>query len=561
MNETTDASAVFAPLWRLKWLILAVALLVAAGSYLYYKHKPSVYSATTDIYLGNGAEEQSQIGAGGIGGKKASAPNPATQAALMNSSIIKEAVHERLRREPKTHLVRTALNGKTNAKSSEKSEFVLITAQARTARGAALLANTTAQVYVRRQNAHYRGQVQTAIALARRQLRQIEAGQIEALISSATKSKGKNGNSSSGATATIQSATLSAKVNELESDLGVSEVTQVDVAKGRRSVLVSPHPRSNALFGFAIGLVLASFAAYVLGRLDRRLRSLAEIERTFDAPVLTALRAVRRPLLSRDGHPMPAYVLREALWRLQATLRVAPNASGNGDASGPRTILCASADAGDGKSTLVASLALAWAEGGERVAIVEADFRRPVQGALLGVSGSRGLADVLAGALPVEQAMQSISLLRSDAGVSAATPLPAGNTATVVESAGSVSVLVGGTGVANPPALLGRPAMTDLLDSLAEDFDHVLIDAPSPLQVSDAMPLLGAVDGVVIVARVDHTRATSGQRLMQLLHGTPNTRVLGVIANAVSRGEIKKYGIHADVGRRRRGLLGNLIGR
>ena len=108
MNETTDFSAVWAPLWRHKWLILVVAVLVAVGTYVYYRHKPSVYSATTQVYLGNGAEEQAQLGAD-TGGKKAGAPNPTTQAALINSNVIKEAVHEQLRREHKAAATRAAL--------------------------------------------------------------------------------------------------------------------------------------------------------------------------------------------------------------------------------------------------------------------------------------------------------------------------------------------------------------------------------------------------------------------------------------------------------------------
>ncbi len=52
MNETTDATAIFAPLWKRKWLILAVGIVVAAATYVYYKHQPRIYGATTEVYLG-----------------------------------------------------------------------------------------------------------------------------------------------------------------------------------------------------------------------------------------------------------------------------------------------------------------------------------------------------------------------------------------------------------------------------------------------------------------------------------------------------------------------------
>jgi Mrp family chromosome partitioning ATPase/capsular polysaccharide biosynthesis protein len=554
MNQTTDATAIFAPIWKRKWLILIVALLVAAGSYYYYHRKPTVYSATTQVYLGNGAEEQAQLSSSGSGGvgKKASAPNASTQASLINSSIIKEAVHARLRKARKTAASRAALKGKAKAKSALKSEFITITGEARNARGAALLVNTVAQAYIKRQNAHYHREVESAIALARRQLRRIEAS-VVAHASSKSKSGGKG---SSSATATLQSATLSSKINQLEGDLPVKEVTQVDPATRKQSKLLSPHPKSNAIFGFAIGLLLAAFAAYVLGRLDRRLRSLAAIEEIYGTQILTALPAVRHPIVHREGHTAPAKPLREPLWRLQTTLQVGNSLNGD-RGQAPRVILCVSADAGDGKSTLMAALALAEGEASERVAVVEADFRRPVQAMLLGVEGPQGLADVLTGKLTVEEAIQAVSLVRPQEGVSSVQS-PVGATATVVESSGSVSVLVGATNIANPPALLSRPAMADLPRSLLDDFDYVLIDAPPPLQVSDVMPLLAAVDGIVLVARIGHTRETSAHRLMQLLSRTPSAPVLGVVANAVSRADIEKYGL---AGQHRRKWRHKLIGR
>ena len=66
-------------------------------------------------------------------------------------------------------------------------------------------------------------------------------------------------------------------------------------------------------------------------------------------------------------------------------------------------------------------------------------------------------------------------------------------TTAVHARAGSLFVLTGGGSVANPPALLGQEATADLLRSLAEEFDYVLIDAPSPLEFSDVIPLLDVV--------------------------------------------------------------------
>lgn len=554
MNENTDASAIFAPLWRRKWLIVGVAILVAIGSYFYYKREASVYSASTQIYLANGAEEQTQSSSSGKAheGKKAGGISPGTSSALINSAIIKEAVRDQLRKQKKDPAVRAALKGKAKAKAAEKSQFVTVSGEARNPKGTALLVNTTAQEFVKRTNTHFRREVESAIALARQQLRKIELGAAQH-----ANSKAKSGSKGSSATSTLQAATLSNKINQLESNLPISEVAQIDPATKKSAKLLAPKPKSNAIFGFAIGLLLAAFAAYFLGRLDRRLRSLGAVESTFGTQILTALSAVRRPIGARDGHPAPAKSLREALWRLQTTLQVG-HAVEHERVRPPRVILCVSADAGDGKSTVVAGLALTQSAAGERVAVIEADFRRPVQGRLLGINGPQGLADVLTGRLTVDEAMQGVSLVRPEAGVSS-TQGPSGGTATLVESPGSVSVLVGATQVADPPALLARPEMTELPRALADDFDYVLIDAPPPLQVSDVIPLLGAVDGILIVARIGHTRENSAERLMQLLQRTPSAPVLGVVANAVSQADIKKYGLNSA--QYKRGWRSKLIGR
>lgn len=554
MNETTDATAIFAPLWKRKWLILAVGILVAGGTYAYYKRKPHVYATTTQLFLNNGSEEQALIT--GTNAKK-STISSSNQTALINSPLIREAVNERLRKEH-TPAARAALVGKVRAKAAEKSQFITISTEARTPRGAALLANTTAQAYIKRQSTNYQQAVKAAIALTRQQLRRVEA----ALNRPATTSKGKGSASAkpSGAastSATLQSATLSTKINQLEAQLSAAGVRQVGSAKAKNAQLLSPKPRKNAIFGFVLGIVLAALAAYAVSRFDRRLRSLAGIEAVFQTHILTALPTVRRPTVRRDGHLAPSKLLNEPLRRLHSTLRLGEAHEQNGERS-PRSILFISADAGDGKSTLAANLALVQREAGERVAVVEADFRRPVQGKLLDVGGTHGLVEVLAGMLPIGAAMQAVESTQREASTNSAGPDAGVATVVGSRSTGTLSVLVSGGTVVNPPALLAGQPMTDLLHAVTDDYDYVLIDAPSPLEVSDVLPLLQLVDGIVIVARIGHTSELSGQRLVQLLSHASSAPVLGVVANYVPPKDIVKYGFSTGSthGRWRRILTG-----
>src|ERR1700733_1192032 len=121
MNETTDATAIFAPLWKRKWLILIVGLLVAAATYVYYNHQDPVYGAASAIYLGNGSEVQSLLGATQGNGTE-SDRSIANQVVLINSSVVSDAVQRRLIKERNL----AAAQGSAEAKSAEGSDFIAI---------------------------------------------------------------------------------------------------------------------------------------------------------------------------------------------------------------------------------------------------------------------------------------------------------------------------------------------------------------------------------------------------------------------------------------------------
>jgi Mrp family chromosome partitioning ATPase len=551
MNQTTDATSIFSPLWRYKWLILAVGIVVGVGSYFYYKHETPVYRAATQVYL---VPEEQATGEK-AGNAKALSAAVTDQVAIINAIVV-ERVRQQLRREHKGALVR---GGKVKASAAEKSLFITVTTEGHSAKAAALLANATAQAYIKRQSAAHQRSVERALAISRRQLRRIEAASERPAPKPTSKPNGSTSTSTSSSpppsTANVlQEASLNSKINQLEASLYVNGAQQIKPAKPATARLLAPTPKRNAIFGFVIGLVLAAIAAYAMARLDRRLRSLPVVERIFGSQLLVGLPKVRRPIVRREEHPAPSRFLLEPLRRLHAAVAHAVNPEHEGQ-SPSRVILFTSANAGDGKSTIVADLALVQREAGQRVAVVEADFRRPVMARLLGLQAGRGLTEVLAGTVPLEDAMQRV--LPSGAVTHADALGPIGGVATAVESGtkGSLFVLVGGGPAVNPPALLASGAITDLLRSLADDFDYVLIDAPSPMEVSDAMPLLSVVDGIVIVARMAHTREVSAHRLTQLLAQSSSAPVIGLVANCVSRAEAQRYGFSSPDGRAGRGWL------
>jgi succinoglycan biosynthesis transport protein ExoP len=544
MNETTDATAIFAPIWRRKWLILAVGIVVGAGSYFYYKRQRPTYRVATQVFLGASGEEQAP------GEKVAKSHGTlADQAAVINTIVI-EQVRRRLRADEKGQ---TAARGtKVKAKAPEKSEFITITAEGHSAKGVALFANLVAQAYVKRRQESRQRAIEKAIAINRRQLRRIEQSalaktekpaQSKKKGGSTSSTSGSSGSASGGqsASSVIQETNISATINKLEASLGTVSAQQVRAVKPADAALLSPKPRKDAIFGFVLGLVLAAIAAYAFSRFDRRLRTIAGIEAASGAALLAAIPRVRRPIVRAAGQPpRPSKQLLEPLRRLQAGLELADQAPVAPDASShPRIILFVSPDPGDGKSTLVADLALVQRDAGAHVVIVEANFRRPIQTRLLGVEGDGRLGSVLSGRLGLEEAAQRVT---PAVGPELAAEPQYGGAAVAQAEAGSLFLLGGDRSVPNPPALLGGGMTADVLASLGQRFDYVLVDAPSPLEVSDVIPLFSLVDRIVVVARVGNSRETSAQRLRELLAAPSCAPVAGVVANFVAPAELKRYG-------------------
>jgi Mrp family chromosome partitioning ATPase len=546
MSDTTDAAAIFAPLWKRKWLILAVAIVVAGATYLHYKHQPTVFSATTELNLASGAEEQSLLS--GNQSKALDTHIVGDAAALITSQGVTEQVHALLR-GPHGRSV----HGKVRASVSSSSDVVTIATEAHTAKAAARLANAYAQVYIQRQRSAYLRALDVAIAGTRRQLRRIEAQSL-----AKTRGAGAKGAISTSASAVIQAANLSSKLSQLESELHAAGVQQINPATAKGAALVSPMPKKNALFGFVIGLTLAAVAALALDRVDRRLHGPAEVEHAFGTEVLAVLPRAQRSIVNADdGRPALAEAAIESLWRLRAALALGGVVQ-NGQVGSPRSILFLSPETGDGKSHLVAGLALVQRDAGERVAVLDADLRRPAQAQLLGVKGY-GLADVVAGTASLSESLRTVPSTSVQLGVerplagAGAAPVGLATTART-QMGGSVSVLASETPAANAPAVIANRAVPELLRSLAEDFDCVLIDAPSPLEVSDAMPLLNTVDGIVLVARAGYTRDVAAERLAQLLARSASAPVLGVVVGDVATKEMVRFGVSSGH-RRRRGLL------
>jgi capsular exopolysaccharide synthesis family protein len=270
----------------------------------------------------------------------------------------------------------------------------------------------------------------------------------------------------------------------------------------------SPRLSRNLLIGLIIGLVLGGVAAFVREGLDRRLRDSDEVEGATGSTILgvipTELDGVRTPVLT---HPMSA--------RAEAYRKVRTNLTFAGPTGMPRSLLITSAVSGEGKTTLATNLALACARTGQRVALVDADLRRPMVSTYLDVSEPLGLTSVIAGDATLAEAMTSVD-------------------------EGRIDVLGSGPIPSNPSELLGSVRMSALLEELGATHDIVIVDAPPVLPVADALVLVGEVTGVVLVTKVGET---TRERLKQATEAVLQVRgnLIGIVPNAVVQREDSAY--------------------
>lgn len=273
-----------------------------------------------------------------------------------------------------------------------------------------------------------------------------------------------------------------AYVAELETPPGKDEATikatVVDPASKPGSP-VSPQPTRNLALGLILGLLLGAGAAVLRETLDTTIKSARQLEELVPAPMLGAISfdsdAVDTPLItSLDTYAPRAEAFRVLRTNLQF---IDPDVD-------RRVFVITSSLPGEGKTTTAVNLALALAEGGEKVAIVEGDLRRPKVAEYLRLESAVGLTTVLIGKLPLEDVLQSTPTEGLDVLTSGATP-------------------------PNPAELLKSSAMASVIASLRESHDIVLIDAPPLLPVTDGALLAAQADGALLVVR--HGKTTTDQ--------------------------------------------------
>ncbi len=282
---------------------------------------------------------------------------------------------------------------------------------------------------------------------------------------------------------------------------------------------VEPNVPRNLAFGLMLGLTSGVGLAFLLEGLDNTVRT------TEQAQMISGLAPLGMvPLGSRsarEGANSKRLVIASSKEAVELITQVRPQSQMaesyralrtslllSNLGAPPKMIMITSALPQEGKTTTSINCAVVLAQKGVRVLLVDADLRRPSIHKILGMGPRSGLSNVLTGSATLQEAVTNSSVLPNLSVLSAGTPPP------------------------NPAELLASTNMRDVLEELRGQYDHIVIDTPPALSVTDAVVLSPRADAIILVIRSGHTTKQALRRSRDILMQV-NAKLSGVLLNAV----------------------------
>ena len=184
-----------------------------------------------------------------------------------------------------------------------------------------------------------------------------------------------------------------------------------------------------------------------------------------------------------------------------------------------KIIVVTSSDPGEGKSTTAGNLALSMAQDDKKVILIDCDLRKPSLHKKFKISNLVGLSDVMIGKTDLVKAVHKHNK--------------------------NLVLLTSGKIPPNPSEMLSSKTMGNLLETLKENFDYIILDTPPVQAVTDAQILSTKADGTILVVRAERTRRESVQNAVNLLKKV-NANIIGTVLNGLDEGRNKYYYYYGD---------------
>ncbi|NJN23473.1 MAG: polysaccharide biosynthesis tyrosine autokinase [Acaryochloridaceae cyanobacterium RL_2_7] len=272
---------------------------------------------------------------------------------------------------------------------------------------------------------------------------------------------------------------------------------------------ISPRKLRNVLFGTFLGLLFGAGLSLIVDARDQRLLNIDDIRRIYNYTLLGAIPDFSKLIKDTDAtrahnlfvRDRPRSAISETYRMINTNLKFSQS-------DNLQVIVVSSGMPGEGKSSTLANIALAMAELGNRVLLIDADMRLPSQHQVWELPNRKGLSHVL-----VEMNNEFSRL-------------------PVIPENDNLDVLLAGNLPPNPTALLDSKKFKILIEALRPQYDYVLIDAPPITVASDALLISKVVDGLILVARPGKLNKAAANVAFNTIRQA-GVNVLGMIGNGV----------------------------
>jgi Mrp family chromosome partitioning ATPase/capsular polysaccharide biosynthesis protein len=454
------------------WVIAAVAVATTLGAFLQTRVKDPQYEATATL-LYNPPEPAALIASSGLPPEAFPALDPSVTLSTLAEIGTTDSV--RRRAEAKIGPISEAVS----VTKAPESNVLNVKATASDARRAGAVSNAWAEAFVERRSRDSKEGILEAIVRLRRDIREETGGVSERRLR----------------------ARLTGLRRLVPLKRGDLELAREAPSQGTRI----SNPQRDVLIGGFAGLLLGLAVVAVIEILDRRLKTVLDVERAWNAPVLASLTPVSSTGIGTESRNSAEA---EAFRRLRVNMSFA---SPGHDMT---VVAITSATEGEGKSAAALRFSLALAASGKRVLLIDADFQHRQLTEQLKL-GTRGLPDVLAGAADLGNVVRRIELGDQRA--------PGDGEHLSLHAVGA------GPTDGNLPELLSGGRLASSIRSLSGEWDHVLLDCAPLLPLNDTLYVVAASDGVLVAQRLYYSRVDAARTAAELIEraGRP---ILGVVA-------------------------------
>ena len=515
----------FAVVKKWLWLILASMLVATVSSYQAVSRVPRIYQSTTTVMIGQSLQQA----------------NPTNQDFYISQQLAQTYAHM-VSRRPVLQTAAEALGlpyvpsaANVSARTVPGTQLLEISVRDTDPRRACVLADEIARQLIR-QSPTESEEDRTRRAFLLTQLHNLEdniqateeeikgeQARLDAANSARAIQQYQNNISALQQKLASYQSTYASLLQTVQGGTNYISVVEPATVPARP---ISPRVMETVLLAAAIGLILALAGAFLIEFLDDTIKTPDDVTRAVDLPTLGAIARFRakgyEEKLIAARHPQSP--IAEAFRALRINIQFSSVDKPT------RTLLVTSPSSVEGKSIILANLAVVMAQSGRSVIVVDTDLRRPEQHRFFGLDNHHGLSNALLKPNPdVSEYMwqpeiESLAGLFSD-----------GDNGEVTEhvqptGVGNLHVVTSGPPPPNPADLLGSERMEVIIEELKKQADVVLFDSPPVLAVADTAVLSTRVDGVLLVNDARRTRRAMAQRAVERLRQV-DANLLGVVLN------------------------------